>query len=317
MPLTNAQYETIFHEYEEKQNKSRHDLEKRLARVRAALPAYAALEDATASLSTAYTRRLIDGDNAAKQELSDSLRNLRRQKADVLEKGGFPSDYLAPVYECPDCRDTGYIDGKKCHCFEKKILDLLYRQSNLDRVLEKENFDTLSYAYFTGETLTDYKKTVSLCRDFVARFDTEHKNLLFTGTVGTGKTFLSNCIAKALIDTFHSVIYFSAVELFDTFSRNVFGKDADALSGFYEDLYDCDFVIVDDLGTELVNSFVTSYFFSFLNERQLRGKSTLISTNLNLQELNDRYSERICSRIIGNYEICLFTGSNIRIQKKI
>ncbi len=317
MPLTNAQYESILREYEEKQNTSRHELEKRLSYIRSALPEYAALEDATASLSTEYTRRLIDGDSSARKELSEALRNLHDRKISILEKGGFPSDYLNPVYDCPDCKDTGYVNGKKCHCFEKRMIELLYCQSNLGKVLENENFDTLSYAYFKGESLANYKKVVDLCKGFVATFDTQHRNLLFTGTVGTGKTFLSNCIAKALIDTAHSVIYFSAVELFDTFSKNVFGKDSDALYGFYEDLYNCDLVIVDDLGTELVNSFVTSYFFSFLNERQLRGKSTLISTNLNLQELNDRYSERICSRIIGNFEICLFTGSNIRIQKRI
>ncbi len=316
MALTNAQYESIIREYEEKQIKSRHMLEERLFCIRKDYPEYAALEDASASLSSSFTRRLIDGEEGARQALSASLQELRLKKEAFLLEKGFPSDYLEPVYECSDCRDTGYIGQKKCHCFEKKITELLYHQSNLSGSLEQENFDTLSYEFFPGSALADYKKVVNISRDFVSSFDEDHRNLLFMGTVGTGKTFLSNCIAKALIDTSHSVIYFSAADLFDTFARYVFGKDKNALDHFYKDLYHCDLVIVDDLGTELGSSFVTSCFFSFLNERQLLKKSTLITTNLGLKEMQDKYSDRICSRIIGNFEICVLTGPDIRILKK-
>lgn len=316
MALTNAQYETIIREYEEKQTRNRHILEERLRTVRTACPEYAALEDSAASLSVAFTRRLIDGDQGARKELADSLQALKAKKRSFLLEKGYPADYLDPVYDCPDCQDTGYIGQKKCRCFEKRIIDFLYHQSNLAGTLSQENFDTLSYAYFTEPALSDYKKAVAISKEFAASFDSCHKNLLFMGTVGTGKTFLSNCIAKALIDTSHSVIYFSAAELFDTFAKFVFGKDKNALENFCNDLYHCDLVIVDDLGTELESSFVTSYFFSFLNERQQSGRSTLITTNLDLKELNRKYSDRICSRIIGNFEICLLTGPDIRIRKK-
>jgi len=291
-------------------------LEEKLAHIRNSYPEYAALEDASASLSSSFTRRLIDGEEGARQALSESLKELRLKKEAFLLEKGFPADYLEPVYECPDCRDTGYMQHKKCHCFEKKIIELLYHQSNLSETLEQENFDTLSYEYFPGPALQEYKKVVDISKDFVSSFDDSCRNLLFMGTVGTGKTFLSNCIAKALIDTSHSVIYFSAAELFDTFAGYVFGKDKNALDNFCESLYHCDLAIVDDLGTELGSSFVTSYFFSFLNERQLLGKSTLITTNLGLKEMQDKYSDRICSRIIGNFEICVLTGPDIRILKK-
>lgn len=316
MALTNTQYESIIREYEEKQTKNRHLSEHRLADIRARYPEYAALEDETASLSVSFTRRLIDGEEDAKQKLSESLRALQQKKEDFLLEKGYPADYLAPVYDCPDCRDTGYIGQKKCHCFEKKIIELLYHQSNLAGTLAQENFDTLSYTWFSGSALSDYKKAVEISREFVANFDRDKKNLLFMGTVGTGKTFLANCIAKALIDTSHSVIYFSAMDLFNTFAKFAFDRDKKALENFCDDLYHCDLVIVDDLGTEMESSFVTSYFFSFLNERGQLGKSTLITTNLDLKELNRKYSDRICSRIIGNFEICLLAGPDIRIRKK-
>ncbi len=316
MALTNAQYESIIREYEEKQNRSRHELSLRLSEIYSKIPEYKALEDAVASLATDFTRRLIDGDETAKEDLRTTLREMGDMKKSLLVSNGFPPDYAEPVYECPDCQDTGYIGSRKCHCFQKRMIDLLYSQSNIMEILEKENFQTLSYDYFSGEDLVNYKKTVAICKDFVKNFDSQHRNLLFIGTAGTGKTFLSNCIARELINTAHSVIYFSAIDLFDTLSKNVFDKNKEALYNFYEDIYNCDLVIVDDLGTELINSFVSSYFFSFINERQMRAKSTLISTNLNLKELSERYSERIFSRIICNFDVCELTGSNIRIQKK-
>lgn len=316
MALTNAQYEAIIHEYEGKQTRNRHKLEARLQEIRSAYPEYAVLEDAVPSLSVPFTRRLIDGEENAKQELSDSLRTSRQKREAFLIEKGYPADYLEPICDCPDCLDTGYIGWKKCHCFERKIINLLYHQSNLAGTLSQENFDTLSYEWFSGAALSDYRKAVNACKEFVSSFDSCHKNLLFMGTVGTGKTFLSNCIAKALIDSSHSVIYFRSAELFDTFAGYVFGKDKNALEHFCNDLYYCDLVIVDDLGTELESSFVTSYFFTFLNERQQLGKSTLITTNLGLKELHQKYSDRICSRIIGNFEICLLTGPDIRILKK-
>lgn len=316
MALTNAQYETIIREYEEKQTRNRHMLEERLREIRNTYPAYAALEDMTASLSVSFTRRLIDGEKGAKQELAASVHALKSKKEAFLLEKGYPADYLEPVYDCPACQDTGYIGQKKCRCFEKKVIDFLYHQSNLSGTLSQENFDTLSYDYFDEPALSDYKKAVEVSKEFVSSFDHLSKNLLFMGTVGTGKTFLSNCIAKALIDTSHSVIYFSATELFDTLAAHVFGKDKNALENFCNDLYHCDLVIVDDLGTELESSFVTSYFFSFLNERAQLGKSTLITTNLDLKELSRKYSDRICSRIIGNFEICLLTGPDIRIRKR-
>lgn len=316
MSLTNAQYEAILREYEQKQIRQRHDLAERLREVYLHVDGYKKLEEETASLSTRFTIRLMDGDASAREELSASLKKISSEKALLLKQSGYPADYLQPRYECADCRDTGYIGSEKCHCFQQREISLLYSQSHIKEVLERENFSSLSYQYFQGPDLANYQKTVQICREFVKTFDSSCRNLLFTGTVGTGKTFLSNCIAKELIDTAHSVIYFSAIELFDTLSKNVFDKNKEGLYSLYNDLYNCDLVIIDDLGTELSNSFVSSYFFAFLNERQLRGKSTIITTNLNLREIEERYSDRTCSRIISHFDVLLLSGKDIRIHQK-
>ncbi|MCR5321142.1 MAG: ATP-binding protein [Lachnospiraceae bacterium] len=316
MALTNTQYNDIMREYDELRTQARHTQEQHHRHVVATIPEYAALEDQVSSFAGNYTQRIIQGDASAQDELAKEMQSIRSRKAALLAQHGLPADYLALQYRCPDCLDTGYVEGKKCHCFRQREISILYSQSHLEDVLEKENFDTLSYNVIAPECLSSYGKTVEICKQYALDFDKEPKSLLFTGTVGTGKTFLSNCIAKALLDSYHSVLYFSAVDLFQNLSQAVFSKDKDGLYSFYEDLYNCDLVIIDDLGTELANSFVGSQLFSLINERQLRSKAILISTNLGLGELTDRYGERVVSRIVSNFTTLEITGPDIRISRK-
>ena len=317
MALTNAQYDQILHQYEMKQLNSRRQVERKLAYVYEHIPGYRDLEDAVAAISVAQGKKLLAGDNDAMEDLRDALAELSGRKAQLLEDAGLPADYLAPVYECPDCKDTGYIDGQKCHCFKQSMISLLYEQCNIPEMLQTENFNNLSYEYYEGEDLARFKNAVNTCRNFVKNFNSDYHNLFFYGTVGTGKSFLSGCVAKELIESGHSVIYFSATGLFDLFSKNSFDyKNREELRETYADLYQCDLLIIDDLGTELTNQFVTSQLFALLNERHMGKKATIISTNLSLEELRNRYSERIFSRITSHYEICKLSGQDIRMYKK-
>lgn len=317
MSLTNAQYDMILHQYERKQLKSRRDVERRRAYVYDHVPGYRELEDQTASVSVAQGRKMLAGDQEAMEDLRDLLAELSGRKAQLLEDAGLSPDYLEPVYECPDCRDTGYVDGQKCHCFKQAMITLLYEQSNIREMLRTENFDALSYEFYDGENLARFKNAVNTCRNFIKNFNSDYHNLFFYGTVGTGKSFLSGCVAKELIESGHSVIYFNAPGLFDLLSRSAFDhRNREEARDTYADLYQCDLLIVDDLGTELTNQFVTSQLFALLNERHMGHKATIISTNLSLEELRDRYSERIFSRITGNYELCKLSGQDIRIYRK-
>lgn len=317
MPLTNSQYDAIMRSYEEKQRTARYRLEQNTENVYKTIPGYQELDRQAASISIAQGRRLLNGDENALQELKQLLKDLSVQKAALLHKYGFPEDYLSPVYTCGKCRDTGYIDNKKCNCFRAAEINLIYEQSHIQNLLETENFSSLSYDYYAGEDLEKFIKAVQICQNFVKSFFLDYRNLFFYGTVGTGKSFLSCCIAKELMDKGTLVIYFSASQLFDTLSKSTFEKDSkEAASGISSDIYDCDLLIIDDLGTELTNSFVSSQLFSCLNNRHLRKKSTIITTNLSLGELRDRYSDRIFSRITSNYDVCKLTGRDIRMQKK-
>lgn len=318
MALTKAQYDSIRKNYEERQHKNHRIFLERKEQVYNSLPEYRQLEEQMGELSISRTRALLDGDSKTASELKDRIRLLSRQKKALLISAGLGEDYLEPLHDCPDCQDTGYINGEKCHCFRQMEISFLYEQSHIEEMIAKENFSTLSYEYYKGDDLKHFKDAVNISKDFVSCFKNHYQNLFFYGTVGTGKSFLSGCIAKEVLQQGNSVIYFSANGLFETLARYAFDVNSkETLYIFYKDLYNCDLVIIDDLGTEVTNSFVTSQLFGFLNERHLRRKPTIISTNLSLEELRDRYSDRIFSRITSNFTICKLSGPDIRIRKRL
>lgn len=317
MALTNSQYDSIIKGFEKKQNRNRRLLEDRTAYVYSHIEGYKALDDSIASVSVNQGKKLLEGDDNALGELRKTISELSSMKKQLLLSAGFPADYLDPVYDCPDCKDTGYQGSNKCHCFKQAVITMLYEQSGIRNVLESENFSSLSYDYYEGEDLTRFKNTVVTCRNFINNFNSDYHNLFFYGTVGTGKSFLSGCVAKELIESGHSVIYFSAASLFDTLSKIKFDyKNQDGLHKEYEDLYQCDLLIIDDLGTEYTNNLINSELFSLINDRHIRQKATIISTNLSLEDFRNRYSDRVFSRITSNFEICKLTGPDIRMYKK-
>ncbi len=325
MALTNSQYDQIMRSYEEKQRLSRLRLEQKKNEIYAKVPAIRALDDRIAECSIRHARLLLDGDTHALDDLKAELAQARTVRGQLLAEAGFSSKDLEPVYSCPDCQDTGYIDhNTRCHCFRQAAIDLIYTQSNMKQILATENFDTLTFDYYddsqtdpsTGRSaLGNARLAVDTCHSFVEQFDHSFDNLYFYGSTGVGKTFLSNCIAKALIDTGHSVLYFTSFQLFNILEESKFHGDALAREQ-QEDLFSCDLLIIDDLGTELTNRFSVSQLFLCLNERLLRRKSTIISSNLDLEHLFETYSERNFSRIISNYTLLKLTGADIRLKKR-
>lgn len=322
MALSNSQYEAIIKEYERTRYANHILTENRREEVYRTIPGFQELAESISFLSVDSARRMLEGDELAQKSLHDKLQEIVSRQRKLLTQYGFSADYLKPVCNCADCGDTGYIildngTREKCHCFRQQEIRLLYAQSHIQDMIERENFSTLSYQYYQGDDLRRFEAAVQLSRKFVQNFNDEYENLFFYGTVGTGKSFLSGCIAGELLQQGHSVIYFSAAGLFDMLARYSFdAKSKELLYDLCEDLYGCDLLIIDDLGTETTNGFITSQLFSCLNERYLRRKATLISTNLTLEELRDRYSDRIFSRITSHFALCKLTGADIRILKK-
>ncbi len=326
MALSNSQYDAIMRAYGQQQFKNRHEQEERITQVYGRIPVMKELDDSISTRAVVSARRLLEGDQEALKEMRSELADLREQKSVLLKSAGFPSDHMEMRYRCSDCRDTGYAVGKKCHCFRQSEMKYLYAQSNIEGIVAVENFNTFSYEYFDdtrvmavlNRTVKQYMgQVVEICRNFVKGFSKDHGNLLFTGPTGVGKTFLTNCIAKELMDQYYSVIYLSANDLFEVFSKNRFDyQNEEDMKGMYQYILDCDLLIIDDLGTELNNSFTSSELFYCINERLNSSKSTIISTNHPMNELRDRYTERVTSRLISRYTVIPLYGDDIRIRKK-
>lgn len=325
MPLTNSQYNTLMRTYEEKQlkNRDRQNLHYEIAYAK--IPELKLIDESISLHSVQQARKLLEGDSEALSELKLTLSNLAEKRTDLLQSAGFPANYLELPYECSDCQDTGYIGNKKCHCFLKAIIELFYTQSNLKGLLEKENFDTFSFDYYsinyidtlTGRSARNLATHAhNECMNFVKNFDTEHPNLLLFGTTGVGKTFLSHCIAKEIMQSAHSVLYLTATEFFDALLSKTLRQDEESLV-LYEQIQHCDLLIIDDLGTERNTDFIVSQLFVCLNDRIINQKSTIISTNLTLDKIKSNYTERIFSRLSNHYKMLRLAGDDIRIQKKL
>ena len=324
MALSNAQYDEIMRGYQERQLANRHLSQKRQENLYSRIPSLKTIDNQISEISVESARKRLDGDLNALTDLKAKLAALRVQKSALLKANGYDESYLEPAFTCKDCKDTGYINGSKCHCFKQEIINVVYSQSNIKNILGKENFSTFSYEYYSDSdrnpttglsSLDTVRKAVETCQHFIDDFENKPKNLFFYGETGVGKTFLSNCIAKELLERGNSVIYFTAFQLFDILSKGVFDRDADAIAA-HQNIFDCDLLIIDDLGTELSNSFTTSQLFLCVNERILRQKSTIISSNLNPLDIMEIYSERTFSRITSNYTIINLFGDDIRIKKR-
>lgn len=326
MGLKNVQYNRILREYDNRRLKNRHLYEKKQAEVYERIPELKEIDNSIASASISYAKMALLGNDSSVDDLVNHNMELSMRKVELLCENGYPGNYLTPSYDCPDCKDTGYIEGEKCHCFKQAIVDLLYAQSNIKSVIQRENFDTFSYAYYSDDYVepttglsprANIQKVVTTCKNFIQSFGNNYQNILLYGNTGVGKTFLANCIARELLNRAHTVIYLTSFQLFDILEKNKFGKGSDNFENEEQFYYilNCDLLIIDDLGTELNNSFISSQLYLCMNERHLSQKSTIISTNLSLDDLNVLYSERIFSRITSNYLLLKVVGEDIRLKK--
>lgn len=261
------------------------------------------------------------------KELLENLRGrlnaLKKKKADLLRSNGYPETYMEQKFECNICKDTGYVNNKRCKCFEQKLINLYYRQSSIEDIIKIENFSNFDYYLYSDKPYKgkmspreNMKSIVDIAKDFIDNFDNEKESLFFYGDSGLGKTFLSNCIAKELLDRGKVVLYRTAPDLIEGLRLNKLNSDNDSYFEYTDLLRECDLLIIDDLGTEPITPFSLQEIFSIVNARLLANKKLIISTNLPLSEVMNIYPERLCSRILGNFKLLNFYGEDIRIKRK-
>lgn len=326
MPSPNGKYEPFMAAYEQLRNANTEKLERRKQEIYQKVPRIKELHDEIASGAIAYARARLSGKASALSDLDSFLQNLHDEETALLLVNGYAADSFAPIYTCSRCQDTGFLAGEPCSCLQQKMIQTFYMQSNLQKKLNTENFDLFSFDFYNkdadgihAQSQYDYMHGVlSRVQKYVAEFPSVHGNLLFWGPTSLGKTYLSNCIAKALLDQGYPVLYTTATRLFeqllpDVVIRHNATKEDQTQ---YEYLFHADLLILDDLGTEFINEFTKSQLYQIINERLLAGRATIISTNCTLKQLRDYYDERLNARIVENYTAIEFYGDNVRYKKK-
>ncbi|MCQ2770192.1 MAG: ATP-binding protein [Clostridia bacterium] len=247
-------------------------------------------------------------------DLKEETQALVRKRQEILITAGLPKDFDSPHYECKRCSDIGYLkDGTMCDCFKNALKLIGYETSGMGKLISKQSFDNFSLDFYHGDDLAIMKDNLQRAKSYAESFDLENThNMLFMGTTGLGKTHLSSSIAKSVIDKGYNVVYESSQNIFSAFEKEQFNKGEAVDTKKY---FECDLLIIDDLGTEVTNQFTVSWLYNLINTRIINDKSMLISTNVKKEELLERYSDRIVSRLFGEFEICLFNGTDVRKQK--
>ncbi len=279
-----------------------------------------------ATLAADALRKGTDAGAAVLSAQEQSARLLER-RAELLAKAGLPADYLDERYDCPACRDSGYVLGRPCACLDAQCQEETVRDLSSLLKLSGQSFERFDLDYYdrtpNPETgLSPYqtmRNVLSLCRDYAEDFNAASLNLLFRGSTGLGKTFLSAAIAGVVSEKGFSVVYDSAVSIMEAFERQKFdrgGDNAEAVAARVRRYMDCDLLILDDLGTEMTTQFTQSALYALVNGRLLSGGRTIITTNLRDDELHRRYSPQIVSRLEGEYLVLAFDGCDIRKLKR-
>lgn len=286
------------------------------------IPRLAEIERLMALSSSKVVQAILSGGDvdATVERIKTENLALQVEMSMLLREHGETAVNFEPQYTCPACQDTGVVNGKRCSCFEALLREESCRALSDLSAMRPTSFDTLSLAYYSEKPegksgispRARMREVIEYCRCYAEDFDGRDVSLLLRGPTGVGKTHLSLAIAGAVMQKGYSVVYGPVQKLLHRLEKEHFGRaDGDS----EEVLLGCDLLILDDVGTEFSGSFYTSALYNIINGRMLDGKPTIISTNLNQQELAARYGEAIASRITGTFQPLVCAGADIRLAK--
>ncbi len=317
MGFNRENYARIKQEYDGKYLRAQDAARLRRAEVHAKLPEVEKIDAIIASSGMRIFEATLKNDKAALEAIEAENVALNKQRADILMSAGYPADYTEVKYECDKCGDTGVVDYRMCACMKEKLIIAGLESSGMYSLIKSQTFDNFELRYYSGEALPRMKTIVDIAKAYAERFEAEKSgSIIMMGNTGLGKTHISSAIGGVVAKKGNDVYYTGAVDMLADFETDRFGDHGADRESVTDKYFSCDLLIIDDLGTELINQFSTSSLYNLLNSRLVKKKATIINTNFTRDELRKKYQDRITSRIFGEYTVLPFLGTDIR-EKKI
>lgn len=310
---------------EKRRKRALEELDTRRETANAAIPELTEIQNRIAECGAQVIGAFAKGKNgkAYVEQLAKESLAAQKKRKELLAAAGFPENYLEPLYCCEICEDTGITDDGICTCQRKLLIETAKDELEKTAPLRKSTFESFSLDYYpdTPDSGGVYPKRrmseiVRFCEEYASDFSLRSPSLFMHGATGLGKTHLSLAIANIATERGYGVIYASAPCLFSELEKEHFGRFNPNDRIYEKEIMETDLLIIDDLGIEFTSQFTVSCVYNIINSRMLSRKPTIISTNMTPTELEDKYTQRITSRIIGSYTSLLFTGKDIRQLKK-
>lgn len=308
---------------ERRRERAMFDSQQRTDEISEKLPEIQEIQTKLSQIGLSIAKVFLNSENkqADMERLMNESLALQKKKAEILKNNGYPDDALEIKYSCSVCQDTGYVKNRRCNCHSQILKDI--ERDNLRKIapIDMCSFDSFDVRYYPEDANSEgisprfkAEKILSSCSKYAINFNHSSSNLLFMGSTGLGKTHLSLSIANVVINKGYSVIYGTAQNILSDLQNENFGR-ADNIRYYERAVLNCDLLIIDDLGTEFRNNYTVACLFNIINTRLSAKLPTIISTNYTFDELEEKYDQRITSRITGEYKPLVLFGSDIRYMK--
>lgn len=310
---------------------SKMELEQRREKIYSHVPKIRDIEAKMSYAASQITKGIISSPKEAEaliKQLAKEIARLTAEREMLLVTNGYPLDYLTEKHVCSICGDSGYVQTEKCKCLEKLIKIEAFAHLNSATPADQSSFLDFELSYYPDTPVDDsgvipqkrMGEVLEFCKKYADTFTLNSESILMVGKTGLGKTHLSLAIAKAVTENGYGVVYSPAQKLMDKFEAEKFSRsyDEEAAKGdTVKGALECDLLVLDDLGTEFITSFTISALYNIVNTRLVESRPTIINTNLDLKQVEEKYSSRMVSRLACGYRVLKFYGKDIRFMRKM